>query len=143
MVLSLKLYESGEGSWGSFTNYNDKAILKIFCLCPYSLFMPNSSFAFSSSDHATFSKDFVVLLSLVNDAECHYEWTGVRVGVIFTLENLRAGENKKSEPQARRNRRLANQNVSHFLEAAGPCYQASVTAHFKNLSICYFLDAYM
>ena len=105
--------------------------------------MPNSSFAFSSSDHATFSKDFVVFLSLVNDAECHYEWTGVRVGVIFTLENLRAGENKKSEPQARRNRRLANQNVSHFLEAAGPCYQASVTVHFKNLSICYFLDAYM
>lgn len=35
-------------------------------------------------------------LSFVTDMECHYEWTGVRVGVVFTLENLRAGENKKN-----------------------------------------------
>ena len=67
--------------------------------------MSNSSFAFSSSDHATFSKDFV-LLSFVNDAECHYEWTGVRVRVIFTLEN-RAYELVKTK------------HLSHKLEGIG------------------------
>ena len=28
------------------------------------------------------------------------KWIGARVGVVFTLENLRDGEDKKSEPQA-------------------------------------------
>ena len=63
--------------------------------------MPNSSFAFPGSDHATFSKDFDLCHLLT--AECHYESTGVGVGFFFTLETGRTYELvkiKNSEPQA-------------------------------------------
>ena len=96
--------EDFEGSWGSFTNYNDKPILKIFCPCPYCPFLPNSSFAFPSSVHATFSKNFVLchlwtMRSVTTNGRCS-SWSR------FYADNVRAGENK-------------TWNLSHKLEGIG------------------------
>ena len=77
-------------------------------------FYANSSFASPSSDHATFSKDFGL----------RHLWTMRSVttnGQALELESFlrwktyELVKRKKYEPQAWRNRRLANQNVSHFL----------------------------
>lgn len=119
MIFSLKLYESGPKAWREVGG-------------PWRIRMTNRfSNRFSFSVLSFYAKQFFCLswfrscdvlkglwsLSFVNDAECHYESTGVGVGVFFTLETGRTYELvkiKNSEPQAWRNWRLANQNVSIF-----------------------------
>ena len=111
MIFSLKLYESGPKAWREVGG-------------PWRIRMTNRfSNRFSFSVLSFYAKQFFCLswfrscdvlkglwsLSFVNDAECHYESTGVGVGVFFY-----AGDWENSEPQAWRNWRLANQNVSIF-----------------------------
>ena len=134
MIFSLKLYESSlpmEPNWrlwgklGFFhelerqTSSDHATLSKDFVLCHLWTKRKVTTNG-QALELGSFFRSCDVLkglcsLSFVNEAEGHYEWTGLGVGVVFTPENFRAGENKKSEPEAWGNRRLANQNVSHFL----------------------------
>ena len=96
MIFSLKLYESGPKAWREVGG-------------PWRIRMTNRfSNRFSFSVLSFYAKQFFCLswfrscdvlkglwsLSFVNDAECHYESTGVGVGVFFTLETGRTLSHK-------------------------------------------------